>query len=199
VVSAATRPAGIPRRVQDAELIDRSLAGDRGAMRELHQLYYRAAASFLRKLGTQPNEVEDACQEVFLQFFRYLPSFRGQAELKTWLYRLCVTEARKARRRRRVAATLSALLLRQPRAEAVPAAVRSEATVQELARRALDRMTPEHRTVFVLFEMEGLSGREIADITRTSQPSTFRRLYEARRIFRETLGLDPDPRERGDA
>ncbi len=128
---------------------------------------------------------------MFLQFFRYLPSFRGQAELKTWLYKLCVTEARRARRRWRVAAALAVLLRREPLAESAPAATRSEATIQELAVRALDRMTPESRAVFVLFEMEGLTGKEIAAITGTSQPAVFRRLYEARRLFREVLGLEP--------
>jgi RNA polymerase sigma-70 factor (ECF subfamily) len=191
VASAATRFAGTSRRALDAELIHRSLAGDREAIRALHQHYYRIASSFLRKLGTRPSELEDACQEVFLQFFRYLSSFRGQAELKTWLYRLCVTEARRARRRRNVVAAVAALLRREPPQEAAPALMRSEATVQELAVRALDRMGPEHRTVFVLFEMEGMTGKEIAEITGSNQAATFRRLYEARRMFRKTLGMDP--------
>jgi RNA polymerase sigma-70 factor (ECF subfamily) len=189
-VVAATQTAGIPRRVLDAELIHRSLAGDRAAIRALHQHYYRVASSFLRKLGTLPGELEDACQEVFLQFFRYLGSFRGQAELKTWLYRLCVTEARKARRKRRVAAALATLLRLEPAQASVPAAARSEATVQALARRALDRMSADQRAVFVLFEMEGMTGKQVAEITGASQPATFRKLYEARRVFRETLGIE---------
>jgi RNA polymerase sigma-70 factor (ECF subfamily) len=191
LASFATQLVNPSRRALDAELIERSLAGDRAAIRALHQHYFRIASSFLRKLGTRPNEIEDACQEVFLQFFRYLPSFRGQAELKTWLYKLCVTEARRARRRRRVTAALATLLRQEPLVESAPAATRSEATVQELAARALNRMAPESRTVFVLFEMEGLTGKEITTITGTSLAATFRRLYEARRIFREALGLEP--------
>jgi RNA polymerase sigma-70 factor (ECF subfamily) len=199
LTSFATPLVGTSRRALDAELIDRSLAGDRAAIRALHQHYYRIASSFLRKLGTRPTEIEDACQEVFLQFFRYLPSFRGQAELKTWLYKLCVTEARRARRRRQVAAALATLLRREPVAESAPAATRSEATVRELAVRALDRMAPESRAVFVLFEMEGMTGKEIATITGASQAATFRRLYDARRVFREVLGLEPAPGDEGEA
>jgi RNA polymerase sigma-70 factor (ECF subfamily) len=197
LASFATPLFGTSRRALDAELIDRSLAGDRAAIRALHQHYYRIASSFLRKLGTRPGEIEDACQEVFLQFFRYLPSFRGQAEVKTWLYKLCVTEARRTRRRRRVAHVLATLLRQEPVAESAPAATRSEATVHELAVRALDRMAPESRAVFVLFEMEGMTGREIAGITGASQAATFRRLYDARRVFREVLGLEATGEEGG--
>jgi RNA polymerase sigma-70 factor (ECF subfamily) len=201
VPSFATQVLGQSRRELDAELIHRCLAGDGAATRALHRHYYRIAASFLRKLGTRPEEIEDACQEVFLQFFRYLPSFRGQAELKTWLYRLCLTEARHTRRRRRIAGLITGLLRQAPPEAVVPASLRSEATIRDLAVRALDRMGPEQRTVFVLFEMEGMTGREIAEITGASLAATFRRLAEARLLFRETLGLEsePEPIEGGDA
>jgi DNA-directed RNA polymerase specialized sigma24 family protein len=69
-----------------------------------------------RRLGTRAEDLEDACQEVFLGFFRHLSGFRGGAELKTWLFRLCVTEARRTRHRRKGAATLAAPLRREPAA-----------------------------------------------------------------------------------
>jgi RNA polymerase sigma-70 factor, ECF subfamily len=175
------------RRTADAGLIQRSLAGDRDAARELHRHYLPIASSFLRKLGTRPDELEDAGQEVFLQFFRYLASFRGEAELKTWLYRLCMTEARRVRRRRKVGAALADLLRREPAAETVPPALRSPATIRELVRRALDGMQPEQRETFILFEIEGLTGKQVAHIGGRSLPSTFRRLYEAQRVLNEAL------------
>lgn len=178
------------RRAEDAALIRRTLAGDGTAARALHRHYYPIAASFLRKLGARPSDIEDTCQEVFLQFFRYLRSFRGQAELKTWLYRLCVTEARRARRRRRIGAALASVLRWEPRELAVPAAQRSERTIQTLVERALDRMGPAHRLVFVLFEMEGLPGKEVAELARCPEASMWRRLHEARRVLRETLGME---------
>ena len=184
----ATRWAS--RRAMDGELIRRTLAGEAGAARALHRHYYPIASSFLRKLGARPSEIEDTCQEVFMQFFRCLRSFRGQAELKTWLYRLCVTEARRARRRRRIGAALAAVLRWEPREETIPAALRSEATIQALVERALDRMGPGHRLVFVLFEMEGLPGKEVAELARCPEATMWRRLHDARRVFRETLGTE---------
>ena len=185
---AARWPA---RREQDAELIRRCLSGESAAARALHRHYYPVASSFVRKLGTRPEDLEDACQEVFMQFFRCLSSFRGQAELKTWLYRLCVTEARRARRRRRIGRALAALLRWEPRERAAPAALRSEQSMRALVERALDRMGPGHRLVFVLFEMEGLRGRQVAEIAGCPEATMWRRLHDARRLFREELGLEP--------
>jgi RNA polymerase sigma-70 factor (ECF subfamily) len=179
------------RRALDAELIRRTVAGDDAAARDLHRHYQPIVSSFLRKLGTQPHELEDACQDVFTLFFRHVASFRGEAELKTWVFRLCASEARRVRRRRRIGATLTAVLRSEPAEDAVAPAVRSDATIHELATRALDRMSPEQRLAFVLFEVEGLRGKQVAEVTGKSMAWTFRRLYEAQQIFRETLGIEP--------
>ena len=194
--SLAAQPApGLARRPLDAELVHRCVAGEAGAARLLHAQYYPAAAAFLRKLGTRPEEIEDACQEVFLQFFRYLARFRGDAELKTWLYRLCVTEARRVRRRRKVGARVSAFLLREAPGEAAPSSAYNEAAAARLVACALDRMSEPHRLVFVLFEMEGLPGRQVAEIAGCPEATLWRRLHDARRVFRETLGIETPDKE----
>ena len=190
ITPALPPPRDGGRRTLDAELIRRSVAGDDAAARELHHHYQPIVSSFLRKLGTQPHELEDACQDVFTLFFRHVASFRGEAELKTWVFRLCASEARKVRRRRRIGATLAAVLRREPPEDVVAPAVRSDATIHELATRALDRMTPEQRLAFVLFEVEGLRGKQVAQVTGKSMAWTFRRLYEAQEIFRDTLGIE---------
>jgi RNA polymerase sigma-70 factor (ECF subfamily) len=198
--AAVGHPSGRPdRRCVDTELIRGTLAGDRKAARELHRHYYPIVSSFLRKLGVLPHDLEDACQEVFTQFFRYVGGFRGDAELKTWVFRLCVTEARRARRRRRVAAVLAGLLSREPPEETVPAPVTSDRTIHDLAKGALDRMDPDQRLAFVLFEIEGLTGRQAAEIAGKTMAAMFRRLYEAQRIFRETLGIDTPAQKRKEA
>jgi RNA polymerase sigma-70 factor (ECF subfamily) len=197
--AVADHPGRPDRRSVDTELIRATLAGDRAAARELHRHYYPIVASFLRKLGVLPHDLEDACQEVFTQFFRYVGGFRGEAELKTWVFRLCVTEARRGRRRRRVAAALAGVLRREPPEDTVPAPVTSDRTIHDLAKGALDRMDQDQRLAFVLFEIEGLTGREAAEIAGKTMAAMFRRLYEAQRIFCETLGIEPTPPKRRDA
>ena len=192
---ATARPAAAATaapRVPDRDLIAACVGGDGESARELHVRYHAAASAFLRKLGTGPGDIEDACQEVFLRFFRYLPSFRGEAELKTWLYRLCITEARRARRRRRIGRVLEVLLIqhRSEDSEQVPAAGRSDATLARLCGAALDRMGERLRLVFVLYEMEGLSGKQIAEIAGCPEATVWRRLHDARRLFRAVVDGD---------
>jgi RNA polymerase sigma-70 factor (ECF subfamily) len=165
------------------------LEGDFRAARELHRKYAPIAKAFLRKLGISRDELDDACQEVFLQFFRYLAGFRAEAELKTWLFRICVTEARRVRRRRNSGTALAAQLQLHPIKNEVPPASRSDATIQELVKRAVDRMHPAQRQAFILFELDGLTGKEVAKIGGRSLPATLRRRYEAQRAVQEMLGI----------
>src|SRR5204862_4240200 len=74
-------------------LMDRCVAGQRDAWRQLHDRYYRLAYVFLMRIGLRGSDAEDACQEVFVQVFRYLARFEGRADFKTWLYKLCVSQA----------------------------------------------------------------------------------------------------------
>jgi RNA polymerase sigma-70 factor, ECF subfamily len=188
MVSALTQSAqGLPRRTVDADLIPRSIAGEQAASHALHEHYYPIASAFLRKLGARPEELEDVLQEVFMQFFRHLASFRGDAQLGTWLFRVCVTEAGRARRRRKVREIVGSMLMREARPQATLPAENSDAAMVE---DALARMSEELRATFVLFEMEGVPGKEIAAILRCPEPTVWRRLHAARRIFREALGAD---------
>jgi RNA polymerase sigma-70 factor, ECF subfamily len=182
--------SGSRRRHADADLIRRSLRGDCLAARDLHGEYAPVATAFLRKLGIRRDEIDDSRQEVFLQFFRYLASFRAEAELKTWLFRLCVTEARRIRRRRRSGTALAALLRSQATHAEVPPASRSDATIQELVTRAVNLMPPDQRQAFILFEIAGLTGKDVAKIGGRSLPASLRRRYEAQRVVQQTLGIE---------
>lgn len=195
----AAGTGGSARRPSDAELIQRSLRGDERAAGDLHRAYAPIAMAFLRKLGIRRDEIDDALQDVFLQFFRYLAGFRAEAELKTWLFRLCVSEARRTRRRRKSGIVLRDRLRGQPVNDVVPPASRSEQTIQELVKRAVDRMPADRRQAFILFELDGLTGKEVAKIGGRSLPSTLRRRYEAQRVVQETLGDEARPdRDHGD-
>ena len=163
------------------------LEGDATAWRQLHRQYHPVAVAFLRKLGTPEEELEDACQDVFVEMFRYLPRFRGEADPKTWLYRLCITQARRARSRRRVRRTLDVVLMRNPEAAPVASPSFCEQTARQRVDRALSQLSQSDRTVFVLFEMEGLPGAEVAQIVRCKEATLWRRLHYARERFRQAL------------
>jgi len=182
----AASSAPWPDRI-DAELLDACVAGEESAWRQLHRLCYPRAAAFLRKLGVGELDLDDAAQEVFVQLFRYLPSFRREAELSTWLYRVCITQARSARRRRRVTQTLSRLLTLGWAPTLVSTPSLPDAVVRRRVEAALASLSEGDRTVFVLYEMEGVPGKRIAEIVASPEASVWRRLHDARLVFRRAL------------
>jgi RNA polymerase sigma-70 factor, ECF subfamily len=184
ILSVRPLPAG-----GDVSLVARCVEGDETAWRDLHRTYYPIAAAFLRKLGVGEGELADACQEVFVTLFRHLPTFRGESELKTWLYRLCATEAAKARRKTRLWGTMLRVLHREQEGEPTASLEWSQAQARKKVDEALDQMKADERLVFVLFEMEGLKGDQIANVVGCPVATVWRRLHYARRAFSEALGV----------
>jgi RNA polymerase sigma-70 factor (ECF subfamily) len=171
---------------EESALVTRCVSGEAGAWRALHGKYQPIVAAYLRLLGVREGDLEDGCQDVFLQTFRYLPSFRGDAQLPTWLYRLCITEARKARQRRRQAAEARELAEHDlERAGAGPAM--SDRWAHQKVGAALKALSEGERLVFALFELRGLAGKEVAEIARCPVATVWRRLHEARQTFRAAI------------
>jgi RNA polymerase sigma-70 factor (ECF subfamily) len=171
------------------DLIDRCVAGDRRAWGELHRLYCPQALAFLRRLGVGPREAEDACQEVFLQIFRYLSRFERRADFRTWLYKLCISQAGRLRRKAVLLRPLAWLARRWDESAVFPEWSASRAV--ELVDRALAALSPRQRTVFVLFEMEGLATAEIAALLGAPDATVRRQLQEARRGFERFVREQP--------
>jgi len=164
-------------------LVARCIAGERQAWRELHKRYYPTAFSFLRRLGVRFPDTEDACQDVFVQVFRYLATFQHRADLRTWIYKLCISQAARVRRRATLRAGLRWFLHRQAEDAVVRGPEWTESEAQRRVHAALAGMKEIHRGVFVLFELEGLSGEEVAAATGLPPSTVRRRLHNARREF----------------
>jgi len=171
------------------DLLDRCIAGDRGAWAELHEEYRPQALAFLRRLGVRPREVDDACQEVFLQVFRYLDRFERRADFRTWLYKLCISQAARLRRRALMLRPLAWLKGDEMSAFPEWSAFRAA----EMAEQALASLSARQRTVFVLFELEGMPTAEIARLLECPGATVRRQLQEARRRFeREVRNETPE-------
>ena len=187
MITSEVRERGRPPAEQ-AALVNRCVSGEAEAWRALHDRYHPIVAAYLRRLGVRDGELEDARQDVFLQVFRYLPAFRGDAQLGTWLYRLCVTEARKARQRRQQAVAAREALAREadPRSAAVGAEM-SDRWAHRRVGAALEALSQGERLVFGLFEIRGLAGKEVAEIAGCPVATVWRRLHDARQTFRAAL------------
>jgi RNA polymerase sigma-70 factor, ECF subfamily len=137
-----------------------------------------------RLIGAGPH-VDDLLQETFIVAFRRRAQFDGRAEVRTWLYaiaaHLCLHHRRSARR---FSLFHGRLAQEGPRASS-PAADEQLAHKQELgrAREVLEKLSFEQREVFVLYELEELEGREIAELLGVPVGTVWTRLAAARKKF----------------
>ncbi len=182
-----------PVPATEADLIRRCVAGERAAFEQFYREHRRGVAGNLYRVLGDRAELDDLVQEVFVIAFRGMERFRGDAKLSTWLYRICVNVA------------LGRLRAKSRRAPAVPYGELDEAgdegenapdrqleRREELARahRALERLSPKKRIVFVLHEVQGLDIREIAEIVRAPLVTVRTRLHYARKDFYRVAAED---------
>jgi RNA polymerase sigma-70 factor (ECF subfamily) len=152
----------------------------------IYQRYFGAVCTWIRALGGPDADRDDVAQEVFLVVRRRLPDFDG-ANLPGWLYRITQRQVRDLRRRawwkhvftwRRVDETDTL-----PHLHASPAAALERKEDQRMLYDLLDKLPEARRATFVLFEIEGLSGEEIARLQGIPLNTVWTRLYHARREF----------------
>lgn len=135
-------------------------------------------------LGVRPGDVDDACQEVFLIVHRRLPEFDGRA-LRSWLYAICLRVASEYRRSARVRREISVGELPDSSA---PAGQLEEVYTGELCVRllaSLDSLDDDKREAFVLYEIEELPLREVAETLGCPLQTAYSRLQAARALVRK--------------
>jgi RNA polymerase sigma-70 factor (ECF subfamily) len=161
----------------------------------LYREHARAVARWAAHLGGPRFEVDDLVHEIFLVARRKWPSFRGDAKVTTWLYGITERVVRTRRRSDRVRRWLASTR----REDMARALAPSHLTpVDELERRqardgvyrVLDRMAEKYRRVLVLFELEGISGEDIAALTGLKLATVWVHLHRARASFLAEMKRD---------
>jgi RNA polymerase sigma-70 factor (ECF subfamily) len=176
----------------DLDLARRCAGGDVVAQRQLFRDHRaRVHRALFRILGSNA-DMEDLVQDTFLEVFRSLDRFRGEAKLSTWIARITARVAlHHIGRRKPLAQSLDALPLEvaagAPSAEEVAQAREAAAHLYQ----ALDRVEPAQRVAFALHVIEGLPLREVADITESSLVATKTRVWRARREIERRARRDP--------
>ena len=148
---------------------------------------YEAHADFvwrsLRRMGVSDHGADDALQDVFLVLHRRFAEFDRGRPIKTWLYGIALRVARDHRRRLKRKGGLEPLGDALPDTSAGPqeAAINSEGL--RIVHELLDRLNDDKREVFVLAELEQLTGAEISEILGINQRTVYSRLRAARAEF----------------
>jgi RNA polymerase sigma-70 factor (ECF subfamily) len=175
----------------DQELARACAAGDRRAQARLFRAEVQRVHGLLHRVLGASNVIEDLIQEAFVRVFRSLGSFRGDAQLATWIGRITLRVAYEYLRAPRPATA---------RLEAVPdlSSDDPDAERQLLAReglrrlyRILDRLDPKQRIAFSLHVIDGRSQQEVASLMAASLVATKTRIWRARREVDERARQDP--------
>jgi RNA polymerase sigma-70 factor (ECF subfamily) len=195
-------PAPAPAELSDADLARRIAAGDEGALRRLmrrhNQPLFRAARSILR----DDAEAEDAVQEGYLQAYRAMSTFRGDAKLSTWLMRIVVNEAlgrsRKTKRGAEVIAldsgaqALAAEETMSDNPENQPERLAARAQTRRLIEAKIDALPDQYRAVFVLRAVEEMTVEEVAQALSIPEATVRTRFFRARALLRESMAHEVD-------
>ena len=154
------------------------------ALVSLHQ--DRVYALAYRMLG-DAEDAADVQQETFLQAWRNLRKFRGEAEFSTWLHRITVNLCLSRKRRNEIASEPLDDHALVYSTEPGPVACLERTETIATVRRVLDAMPAHYRLLIVLRDMEGRSYEETAGILRCSIESVRTRLHKARKLLREKM------------
>lgn len=182
------RPGDNPRQAELA-LVHRCLAGDLGAFEELYRAHAGRLYSVALRLLGNPADAEDLLQEIFLAAHRKLQTFRGEAALGTWLYRLatnlCLDHLRSRTGR---AGLLTDALDDEPGLfDASTSALAERAVTKMDLERALAQLPDGCRAAFVLHDVQGLEHREVAEALGIAEGTSKSQVHKARLKLRALL------------
>ena len=183
-------PAHVKNRLgSDYELAQRAAGGDMSAFEQIYQRHHRRVYSLCLRMTQNPPEAEDLTQEVFIQLFRKLGSFRGESAFTTWLHRLTVNQVLMYFRKRSVRDEKTTEDGETP--DQIVAGTENPMTMPIVDRLALDKaiaqLPPGYRTVFILHDVEGYEHEEIGRIMRISTGTSKSQLHKARMKLRNLL------------
>lgn len=178
-------------RTADFELAQRCCAGEPSAQRDLfHREKRRVHATLYRVLGSN-SDIDDLIQEAFLEIFRGLAGFRGDASLSTWIDRITVRIAYAYIGRRKVASVPLALVAEVPAGDAT---AEQRAMSRQAARRlyaVLEGVEARQRIAYLLHVVDSWSIREVAVAMEATEVATRVRVWRARRFVEAASRCDP--------
>ena len=176
----------------ETEAIERAKQGDEAAFEVLYNLHKRRVYSLCLRMVSNPAQAEDLAQEAFLQLFRKIGTFRGESAFSTWLHRMTVNVVLMNLRRKGLPLVSLEETLEtdeeSPRKELGAQDMKLTGSIDRLQlQRAIDKLPPGYKTIFVLHDVEGFEHNEIAEMVGCSIGNSKSQLHKARLKLRDQL------------
>ena len=189
-MTAPKQRAPIPfpsKEPETTDLVRRCQSGDPDAFETLYRQHAARIYTLACRMAGSPEDGEDLLQEIFLQVYRKLGSFKGDAAIGTWLYRLALNHC------------LDYVRSRQAKMHKLTDTLDAEASFEPTARRetpiarldlerALERLPDGCREAFVLHDVEGFGHKEIAGLLGIAEGTSKSQVFKARMKLRALLG-----------
>jgi len=174
----------------DAQLVEHVKAGHANAFNTLVNRYRERVFSVVYNMTSNREDANDVTQDVFVKAFRNIHRFKGNSAFFTWLYRIAVNTAISFIKKNRNRQYFSLENLEEEGVSGKLAEILSSRKhsrrdillreLQEKLNEALQKLSVKHRTAVVLFEIEGLSHKEIGQILKCSEGTVRSRLHYAK-------------------
>jgi RNA polymerase sigma-70 factor (ECF subfamily) len=180
---------GMNNAASDFDLAQASAQGDMKAFETIYERHHRRVYSLCLRMVANATEAEDLAQEVFIQLFRKIGSFRGESAFTTWLHRLTVNHVLMHFRKRgvRLEKTTEEGEIGEIQDYLQAASERPRYVDRIALDKAISELPPGYRTVFVLHDVEGFEHEEVAKLLGVSVGTSKSQLHKARMRLRELL------------
>jgi RNA polymerase sigma-70 factor, ECF subfamily len=178
----------------EARILQDAASGNAEAFRKLFAKHRTDVQRLVFRMVGARSDIDDIVQEVFIQVFRSLRDFRGQAKFSTWLHRVTVNVVLMHRRAAKSRPTYTEEASHDIVADEAQVLPDEDAARRERMRafgRLLDRLADKKRVVFVLHELEGMSPAEISEIVGAPILTVRTRLFYARRELEQMWKDEP--------
>lgn len=189
-----------PNREIDAKIVEAIRGGDTGAYRELVEKYQSRIYAMICGMVRDREEAHDLTQDAFVKAFKNLDRFRLEASFYTWLYRIAsnvsIDWLRKQKRRKHdefdesKAARDSTGMIDPIYQKQSPGKELERSQLKDRIFDAMETLSPEHRQIVLLREVEGYSYSEIAEVMGIPEGTVMSRLFYARRKLQGLLRSD---------
>ncbi|MGE5810936.1 MAG: RNA polymerase sigma factor [Ignavibacteria bacterium] len=181
--------------MDEKDLIKSAKAGDKKALTELVKKYEKTIYNFAFKICRNPEKAENIMQETFYSMIKSLHQFDEKSKLSTWLYRIvanhCLMEFRK-KKHQFVSIDDDDFIEDEYTTDhtSIPYLTVENNETRQILDRAIQKLPPDYRIVFLLRDVEGLSTEETGKITELSVPAVKSRLHRARAFLRKQIASE---------